>query len=147
MQLPIFTEPSQYYSRGLLRFRCHSNQTPETMAKALYCGHPPSEHGPHTTGYGIDKYGNKHCYECCARHDKIALLMEDRFFCYIGCDGATLVNWPGHSIGRVLRWGRCHPWSGERKYVRVVDCHGQEWHGTGAPGMYTNLRKAKTRNS
>jgi hypothetical protein len=36
----------------------------------LDCGHVPSEHGPHTTGYGTDADGKRHCFECCAKKDR-----------------------------------------------------------------------------
>lgn len=36
----------------------------------LDCGHYPSEHSEHTTGYVITKGGMKICRQCCAEHDR-----------------------------------------------------------------------------
>ena len=105
------------------------------------CGHKPSEHGKHTTGYGYDSHGKTSCYDCCTEHDKRDLVTAAKIFHYIDSDGKTLTNWPGRRLGRVIYWGALHPWSRERRYVRVKDCHGQEWYGTGAEGMYASLTR------
>ncbi len=113
------------------------------------CGHPESPHSECTRGYGTDSAGRTHCYACCAARDRESLRTDDRFFGYISGDGRSLSTWPGDVIGRVESWGAVHPWTrrscwGERKYVRIVDCHGGRWHGTGAPGAYANLRRVKS---
>lgn len=107
------------------------------------CGHPESEHSEHTRGYGRDADGKTFCYECCTASDKEQLRTSNAVCQYISGDGKSLTNWPGFVLGRVLYWGKRHPFSRERRYVRVRDCHGQEWHGTGAEGMWASLRKCK----
>ena len=112
----------------------------------LDCGHPPSEHGPHTTGYGTDRdTGATACYECTTVRD-LATMREaapgDRFGAYLSSDGRMLTNWPGGKLGSVTI-GNPHPWSSERTYIRVVDAHGGRWYGTGAPGMWASLRRCR----
>ena len=109
--------------------------------KNLDCGHQPSSHEEYSTSYGINNNGKKLCYECCTKADKNRLLTDDHFIGYI--DGQKLTNWPGHILGRVLYWGKNHNWSRERRYIRIIDCHGQEWYGTAALNMWANLRKVK----
>ena len=110
----------------------------------LDCGHGPSPHESFTTGYGIDKDGRKHCYDCCAAMDLECLKNERRFSGYLSSDGKSLTNWPGRVLGRVVVTGKRHPWSRGRYYVSVKDVHGGWWSGVGAPGEYCSLRKVRT---
>lgn len=121
----------------------------ETAPLICDCGHPESPHSDCTRGYGTDADGRTHCYDCCAARDRESLRTSDRFSGYISADGKRLTGWPGFSLGRVESWGTVHPWTrrscfGERRYVRIVDCHGNRWHGTAAPGMYANLRRSRS---
>lgn len=108
------------------------------------CGHPAT---PSTVsgGYGTDAEGKTYCYDCCTERDNAALLAESRCVHYWGTDKGglpSLTNWPGYVLGKLYP-GRLHPWSRKRRYVSAVDCHGQRWHGVGAPGEWVTLRKAK----
>lgn len=111
-----------------------------TETTVLDCGHVPSVHGPHTTGYG--RFGDRYlCYACCAQQDLEQLRTATKVVQYISSDGKNLTNWPGHVLGTVLYFGAKHPFSQERRYVRVRDTSGGEWSGVGAPGMYATLRR------
>ena len=107
------------------------------------CGHLESEHSNFTRGYGTDKHGKTSCYDCCEAYDKASLKTDKTVVHYISSDERSLTNWPGRVLGRVVSWGRLHNWSRERRYVRVVDCHGQVWSGIGAAGMWATLHKVK----
>ena len=106
------------------------------------CGHLESEHSDCTRGYDMDKDGETFCYDCRTEQDRASLKANQRV-CqyYISGDGKRLINWPGRVLGRVVSWGRLHPWSRERRYLRVVDCHGQVWSGIGEAGGWATLRK------
>lgn len=57
------------------------------------------EEGSLTTGYGVDKSGNKVCHKCCGENDskKLALSVPgDRFTFYLTKEGIT--NWSGTLI-------------------------------------------------
>lgn len=114
------------------------------------CGHRESDHSEITRGYGRDEQGRTHCYACCLERD-LATMRDsapgDRFSAYVSSDGRRLTSWPGGELGTV-ELGAPHPWTrrsvfGERRYLRAVDAHGNRWTGTGAPGMYANLRRVK----
>lgn len=50
----------------------------------LDCGHPPSDHGPHTTGYGIDPVtGARSCYQCCADKERVSMIETGRATLYL----------------------------------------------------------------
>jgi len=54
------------------------------------------EEGSLTTGYGVDKSGNKVCHKCCGENDSARLAnsaLGDRFTFYLTKEGIT--NWPG----------------------------------------------------
>lgn len=111
----------------------------------LECGHEPSPHGEHTTGYGTDDAGKRRCYDCCTAQDVERLKQcgpGDRFTGYISGDFRNWINWPGGKLGRVIYTGKLHPWSRERRYLSVIDVHGNLWHGTGAEDMWSTLRRA-----
>lgn len=125
--------------------------TTKTIAGTIMCdcGHMESAHSEITRGYGRDANGKTSCYDCCTQADKDALKDGTQFCGYISSDGLRLVNWPGFALGTVTHTGRVHNWTrnsfnGKRYYIRVRDCHGAEWYGTGAAGMYASLRKRKT---
>jgi hypothetical protein len=76
----------------------------ETALELLDCGHPPSPHESFTTGYGVDKDGKKHCYECCAKNDQKQMIEDGRITLYLS--GPPILadrpknewkvsNWPG----------------------------------------------------
>lgn len=107
------------------------------------CGHMESEHSSFTRGYATTRDGKTMCYDCCHEEDKRYLLSAEKVFFYISSDGKKLTNWPGKVLGKVVHWGAFHPFSRERRYVRVRDVHGQYWYGTGDDGMWASLRKCK----
>ncbi len=110
--------------------------------RILSCGHNPSPHEHFTTGAATLPDGREICYECADKRERADLLTHDKFTAYVSSDGLRLTTWTGGILGRV-DFGAHHPWSRERHYLRAYDCHGQAWHGTGAEGMYCNLRKCK----
>ena len=70
------------------------------METILDCGHAPSAHESFTTGYGINANGKKHCYACCAEHDRVAMLADGRATLYLTEKGIT--NWPGSLVFPIL---------------------------------------------
>ena len=106
--------------------------------------------------YGADKEGRKHCPDCCAASDAEAMRTEPRFTGYLASTsgnarvGLAFTTWHGRVLGTVVHVGASVPGTkhgpfGERHYVRVRDRYGADWHGTGAPGMYCNLRRIGVR--
>lgn len=99
----------------------------------LECGHIPSPHGAHTTGYGTDADGNRHCYDCCAEYDREQMRKDGKAVLYLtlGADGGgyCVTNWPSslaipcmaHSIGR-------HNFAGKRYDVWFY-FEKTLWHG------------------
>lgn len=110
--------------------------------RILSCGHTPSLHENFTTGTAHLPDGREICYACADEMQRADLLTSDRFTGYVSSDGKCLTTWTGGRLGSVSI-GHRHPWSRERSYIRAYDLHGQTWHGTGAPGMWCNLRKCK----
>jgi|688.fasta_scaffold30353_18 hypothetical protein len=94
------------------------------------------------TGYACLPDGGLCCYPCTDVRERADLLTRDKVCQYVSGDGKRLTTWTGGDLGRVSL-GERHPWSRERFYVSATDCHGQRWHGTGAPGMWANLKKCK----
>jgi len=102
------------------------------MRMLLDCGHEESPHKSRfTTGYGIDKDGNKICYRCCAMRDLEQMRKEGRITLYlVDKDGlGTVTNWPGslvfYSSTPKLSW---HNRARVRyDYWFILD--GYYWHG------------------
>ena len=115
---------------------------------SLDCGHAPSPHGEHTTGYGETPEGERICWDCCAVRDRAELERTGRGVLYLTLDPEpvrvspwgsrsagwvygkhTLTNWPGslEIPVRAVKRGR-HNIAGFR-----WDCWftlaGREWHG------------------
>lgn len=78
-----------------------------------------------------------------SRRQLAELPTVDRTVLYVAPQGDDVTTWTGDKAGRVIRWGARHPFSRERRYIRVRMADGSEWHGTGEPGMYAPLRKCK----
>lgn len=97
------------------------------MTEVLECGHEPSEHAAFTTGYGRDKDGNRHCYECCAKNDREAMIRDGRATLYLTDKGIT--NWPGSLRFRhgPIREGR-HNIAGSRYDTWFAGPDGFTWH-------------------
>ena len=122
---------------------CHACDS----ARVLDCGHHPSPHEPFTTGAAHTSDGREICYTCADREEREAMKTAVRFCAYVSSDGRRLTTWPGGDLGSVTL-GNLHPWSSgpradRRCYLSVIDCHGNRWRGTGAPGMYATLRRCK----
>lgn len=113
------------------------------MSALLECGHPPSEHGAHTTGYGTDNTGARHCWECCAAHDLAAMRERGKVTLYLSQEWAAMQsnvgpdrvrhhyvsNWPGTLKMRAyVRKGR-HNIAGTRYDAWFTDVDGRQWHG------------------
>lgn len=103
-----------------------------TYTPRLDCGHYPSPHGPHTTGYGVTQDGRKHCYDCCAAADFEQMDRTGRIVLYdVMREGRREVsNWPGSLRFNVFHAhkGR-HNMAGWRYDVWFTDRRGNVWHG------------------
>lgn len=103
------------------------------------------------TGYAIFRDGARVCYACADKRqlaDIEASQIGDKFPAYVSSDGRKITSWTGGELMRVIHWGDKHPWTlrsswGARYYLRAVDAKGRVWSGTGADGMYANLRLTK----
>ena len=94
----------------------------------LDCGHEESSHSDLTTGYGEDDAGKRHCYACCAEHDKAQMIQNGHATLYLTDNGVT--NWPGSlrfNFGTV-RVGR-HNIAGKRYDVWFTGPDNATWHG------------------
>ena len=118
----------------------------------LSCGHESTPSGC-AAGYATTPSGERICYGCADAAQVADLASADArpFTGYMSSDGKTWTTWTGGKLGDVVSVGAVHPWTrrsvfGERRFIRVVDVHGQWWSGTGAPGMYAKLRKVKPRS-
>lgn len=111
----------------------------------LDCGHAPTPNAGPGTGYAYQTDGTTICYACAheiALAEIATARRGDRYTFYVSTDGKRLTTWPGDDLGRVYL-GNLHPWSRERRYLTFVDRLGREWSGTGAPGMWANIRLNK----
>ncbi len=96
----------------------------------LDCGHAPSEHSEHTTGYGSDSDGRKYCYECCAERERAAMIetgCSTLYFCENVEHGGTiprfrneLTDWPGKLRFHVWYVNRSHGYGFGRRYPIVT---------------------------
>jgi hypothetical protein len=113
--------------------------TPESTSPD--CGHIL----PGSSGAARTADGRTVCCDCANAIELEALRTDPKFFGYLSSDGTRLTTWTGLDLGKVTK-GALHPWSDRhsgRHYINVTDCHGARWHGTGAPGMWANLRRCK----
>lgn len=97
------------------------------------------------TGYAMRPDGARICYTCSDALELKAMREGDRYFAYMSMNGAAITTWPGGVLGRVVSRGARHPWSRERRYLRIVDVYGASWTGTGAPGEYVRMRRTKAK--
>jgi hypothetical protein len=129
----------------------------EQTQDLLDCGHPESEHSECTRGFGTDREGRRHCYDCCQKQDLQTIAESkpgEQFFAYLGEEGRSVTNWPGRPLMRVVgRFKRS--WPGAFGYhgpnglivdwVRAMDEQGRIWSGM-APygtGGYVRLTLRK----
>lgn len=118
----------------------------DTIA-TLDCGHPPTETTGCGTGVAYRPDGTSLCYSCA--DSEIAAEVSQaqpghKITLYVSGDGHNITTWSGGVIMTRVCSGRLHPWSRERKYISAEDANGRWWHGTGAPGMYANLKLGKS---
>lgn len=93
----------------------------------LDCGHEPSPHLSFTTGYGVDRSGRKHCYECCAKRDVADMVSTGRATLYLS--NGEVSNWPGSLKFRAhVRKGR-HNIARTRYDAWFTGPDGKQWHG------------------
>lgn len=62
------------------------------------CGETKSHDSDITTGYGVDKDGNKVCYSCCGLNDAKeleTLPMGGKTIHYLDTKNKVITNWPG----------------------------------------------------
>lgn len=60
----------------------------------LDCGHKPSKHDSHTTGYGQDANGKTFCFDCCALQDKEHMRTDKKITLYLVENNQYVTNWP-----------------------------------------------------
>lgn len=65
--------------------------------EVLECGHAESPHSAFTRGYGTDARGDRHCYDCCAKRERLAMIETGRGTLYLvrGEARDELTDWPG----------------------------------------------------
>lgn len=120
-------------------------------ADILSCGHPPSDHGPHTTGYGVTEDGKRICWTCCADADRARMIETGRATLYLvsriapACEtytgigarpGPTLkykvANWPdslSFPVTRIRVARRGGGFGADRVDVWFTGPDGKPWHG------------------
>lgn len=95
----------------------------------LDCGHTASEHSPSTTGYGTDRDGKRHCYDCCAAKERAEMIATGRAVLYL-LDNREITDWPGklRFKPRYVRKGR-HNFARVRYDAWFAGPDGFVWHG------------------
>lgn len=116
--------------------------------KILDCGHPPSPHGEHTTGYGTNSAGKTLCYECCAKRDIEQMQADGKTVLYLvkaneqdpapngfnGLNGVKVsrwqvTNWPGSlKFNAHVTIGH-HNMAGKRYDAHFTGPNNTQWHG------------------
>jgi len=118
-----------------------------TATEILECGHPPSAHSEHTTGFGVAKDGKRLCWECCATEDKEAMRATGRATLYLtGKDGGyTVGNWPGALKIHVQEFRKGHHNMAGVRYDVWFLFEGTPWHGIqyGDMTQIVHCRKVK----
>jgi len=101
---------------------------------------------PHSDGHGVCGH-SMHCYDCCTARDVAELLDRSKpFVGYLSSDCRQFTTWTGGLLGRVVRVSESRTgWYGFRlTHVRVIDVHGNPWHGKGSgAGMCIRLHPSK----
>ena len=136
----------------------------EILEARCDCGHFPSEHGPHTTGYGKDAAGKTWCWGCCAERDREQMRREGRISLYVtrlvenprqrihepspppkGCE---IVNWPGTLVFQPLeiRVGTHCCFGGRQRRLDVWFIFEERvWHGMSRGDNNEVLRCRRTK--
>lgn len=122
------------------------------------CNQQKTHESDTTTGYGVDKSGNKICFQCCAEDDKKHMEQNNRITLYLTCEPAHKIksehgrnrvgyvsNWPGTlKIPCTTTVGR-HNIAGVRYDCWFTDHSGNKWHGVqyGDNTQLVHCRKLK----
>lgn len=104
-----------------------------------------------STGYGIDKKGNKSCYACCGESDRQWMMDKGKIVLYLVRNEVTkdyeITNWPDSLVFKVwsMKEGR-HNWADTRCDV-WFKFKGFFWHGTqyGNSSQLCYCKKTKER--
>lgn len=126
-----------------------ATNTQATEVTMCDCGHAPSAHGEHTTGY-ITIDGKTTCYECCAKLDAQWMREKGKITLYLTTDGdkATVGNWPGSlKFSAFVRKGR-HNIARTRYDVWFIGPDHAQWHGVqyGENTQICHCRRIKATN-
>lgn len=97
----------------------------------LDCGHTPSEHGPHTTGYATSRDGKKSCYECAAASELQDMNESGRATLYFvkRPDGYHVTNWTGKLDFKAYGTRKSRHNIGGTRFDFWFKVNGKEWHG------------------
>lgn len=125
--------------------------------KILDCGHKPSPHKSFTTGYGYDREGKTHCYDCCAANERQNMLDTGRATLYLVKESEVteseaaklgtlhharwaVTDWPGKLRFPVYHAPRkgAHNMARTRYDVWFTGPDGKRWHGV-QYGEWTQL--------
>lgn len=121
----------------------------DAMEEILDCGHPPSDHGPHTTGFGTDNEGRRYCWHCCGRQDEAFMREHGRISLYLCREGGQwkVSNWPGSvTFWPFMARKGDHNMAGSRQDVWFI-FEGYVWHGVcyGDMTQICHCRRTKQR--
>jgi hypothetical protein len=121
--------------RPIVDFTCHLCNKPQLQAT-----------------YAIDASNNKVCDKCTYRatvdNMKRAHNSGAKFGIYGPqklTRGASVSNWPGAMLARVVSVGGVHHWTrrsawGERYYCKLIDLHGNLWGGYIGEGLASTIK-------
>ena len=115
-----------------------------SVVEVLECGHAESPHSDFTRGYGTDRDGSRHCYDCCAERERVAMIETGRATLYLTAPESGLPNfkpqngmrheltdWPGklRFLVGYIRKGR-HNIAGVRYDGHFWGPDGKRWRFT-----------------
>lgn len=114
----------------------------------LDCGHSPSPHDEHTTGYGETPDGRKICWQCCADRDAQQMRDTGKITLYLslanekdtapngfnGLNGKQVSrwqvsNWPGSLKFNAYVKKGAHNMAGSRYDAWFTGPDNTQWHG------------------
>ena len=101
-----------------------------------------------STNYARNSAGDVFSDEGVNIRERRELLGRSRpFGCYLSSDGRHVTGWKGNILGTVTSETKSRTgfYGSILTHVRVIDVHGNPWHGKGSGrGMYITIRPAKT---
>lgn len=113
------------------------------------CHEQKTNDSQHTTGYGTNDKGEKHCYECCAKEDAAYLLEHGKLQGYFVEENKQgyFTNWPGSLkipiYARRVSW---HNFAGRNGRTDFwLKYNGQNYHGVqiGHNSQIATIRRTK----